>query len=138
MLRGRSRLPGGGISWAADTAPGADVSWRPEARAATPASAARNAVWPALIGSPNRRPERVSCFLPVGWASGDAGDPCSGGIVAATAGTTIGGPLVIIHTKATPRRLEAMNTREVSRQPAVRMRPAATGRATATPIPGPA
>jgi hypothetical protein len=50
----------------------------------------------------------------------------------------IAGPLVIIQTKATPRRDAAMNTSAVERQPAVSIRPAASGRATATPMPGPA
>ena len=45
-------LPAGRISRAAETAPGADVSWRPLARVATPASAALIVVWPALTGSP--------------------------------------------------------------------------------------
>ena len=66
-------------------------------------------------------------------ARGDAGVGVTAGV-----GTTMGGPLVIIQTNATPRRLEAMNTSDVSRQPAVWMSPAATGSATATPIPGPA
>ena len=50
----------------------------------------------------------------------------------------MGGPLVIIQTKATPMRHEAMNASDVDRQPAVWMSCAATGNATATPIPGPA
>ena len=54
------------------------------------------------------------------------------------AGTTMAGPLVIIHTKTIPTRHEARNTSDVDRQPAVAMSCAATGRATATPIPGPA
>ena len=122
-LRRRSELPAGGISCAAETAPGADVSWRPVACAATSASAARISVWPALSGSPKVRPERV-----VGRAG-----PLEPG-----AGTTIAGPLVIIQTNATPTRQDAMKTSEVDRQPAVSINPAASGNATATPMPGPA
>ena len=42
------------------------------------------------------------------------------------------------HTNTTPTRHAARKTSDVERQPAVAIRPAVTGRAIATPIPGPA
>ena len=48
------------------------------------------------------------------------------------------GPLVIIQTKTTPIRHDAMNTSDAERQPAVSISSAATGNAMATPMPGPA
>src|SRR6476620_6121140 len=58
-LRRRSTPRAGGVSYAAETAPGADVSCRPLARAAALASAWRRATWPALSGSPKVLPDRV-------------------------------------------------------------------------------
>src|SRR6186997_2863776 len=58
-LRRRSTPRAGGVSYAAETAPGADVSCRPLARAAALASAWRRADWPALSGSPKVLPDRV-------------------------------------------------------------------------------
>src|SRR6187431_1576406 len=129
-LRRRSTPREGGVSYAAETAPGADVSCRPLARAAALASARRRATWPALSGSPKVLPDRVV---------GAGAEPLPGprdGIRAA--GTTIAGPLVIIQTKTTPSRDVAMKTSAVERQPAVSINAAASGRATATPMPGPA
>lgn len=121
-----SPLPLGGISRAADTAPGAAVSWSPAARAASFDSAARRLSWPALSGSPIAARER-------------AGTGADGlGRFAPGAGTTIEGPLVITQTKATPTRHEAMKTSDAGRQPTVWISCAAIGSATATPIPGPA
>src|SRR6185436_1918030 len=116
-LRRRSTPRDGGVSYAAETAPGADVSCRPRARAAALASALRRADWPALSGSPKVLPDRV-----VG--AGVELLPAPGDGVRA-AGTTIAGPLVSIQTKATPSRDAAMKTSAVERQPAVSISPAA-------------
>jgi hypothetical protein len=95
-------LPAGRGSNPAETAPGADVSWRPVARADSSASTAR--------------------VRPAG----------------PRAGTTMAGPLVISQTKTTPASDAARKASDAERQPAVSMSPAAIGRATATPMPGPA
>ena len=137
-LLGRSAAPTGWISRAAETAPGADASWRPmAARAATPVSRfAHGGSGRALTGSPTGRPARGDR----GRAGVDGArslSPRARVRSRRAAGTTIAGPLVIIQTNATPTRHE--DEHERGRPPACRrISPAATGSAMAAPIPGPA
>ena len=128
-LRRRSVLPAGGDLVGCRDGAGSDVSCRPLARAAAPASASRRSLWPAS------RARRMSCRI--GWvgAAPRRADPYRG-TVPLPAGTTIAGPLVMIRTNTTPTSDAAMKTSAVDRQPAVSMRLAASGRAMATPSPG--
>ena len=95
-------LRAGSGSNAAETAPSADVSCRPLARAASSVSFSR-------VDPASRR-----------------------------AGTRIDGPAVISQTNTTPTSDAATNTSDTDCYPVVSITPAATGSATATPIPGPA
>ena len=54
------------------------------------------------------------------------------------AGTTTAGPVVISSTKGTAARVTAPKPTSTWRQPISGMYPAASGKATATPMPGPA